>query len=112
MVALSDLLTSCQNVVQAINGLAQTYINVQGAQNVAAISAATLVKAGPGRVAQIVVTTAGAVGAVYDANQSTATTNKIYTIPAVVGSYTVNMPTSYGIVVAPGAAQVVAIGYS
>lgn len=112
MAALSDLLTSCQNVVQAINGLAQTYINVQGAQNVAAISAATLIKSGPGRVAQIVVTTAGAAGAVYDANQATATTNKIYTIPAAVGSYTVNMPTSYGIVVTPGAGQVVAIGYS
>lgn len=112
MASMSDILTTAQNIAQAINGVAQTYLSVQGAKNQADIATATLVKSSAGRVATIVVTTAGAVGSVYDANLATLTTNKIYTIPNVVGSYTVNMPTSYGIVVAPGAGQVVAVGYS
>jgi hypothetical protein len=112
MASLSDILTTAQNLVQAVNGLAQSYLGVQGTKNQADVSTATLIQSGPGRLATIVVTTAGAVGAVYDANSASLTTNKIYTIQNVVGSYTVNMPTKYGIVIAPGAGQVVAIGYS
>lgn len=113
MAGLSDILTTAQNIVTAINGLAQTYLNVQGAKNSPNISAATLVKSGPGRIAQVSVTTAGsAVGAIYDANASAATTNKLYDIPMTVGVFVVNFPTSYGLVVAPGTGQVVSISYS
>lgn len=113
MAALSDVITVAQNIVTAINALAKTYLSVQGAKNAAEISTATLVSTGPGRIATVSVTTAGsAAGAIYDAAASAATTNKLYTIPDVVGVYPLNLPTSYGIVVAPGSGQVVTIGYS
>lgn len=113
MAALSDVITVAQNIVTAINALAKTYLAVQGSKNAANVSSATLVSTGAGRIATVSVTTAGsAAGAVYDAAVVTATTNKLYSIPNTVGVYLVNLPTSYGIVVAPGSGQVVAIGYS
>lgn len=113
MASLSDILTSAQNVVQAINGLAQTYLTVQGGINKADISVATLLKSESGRVATVVVTTAGsAPGAVYDGKLATVTTNKLFDIPNTTGIYVVNMPANYGIVVAPGTGQIVAVGYS
>jgi hypothetical protein len=113
MSSLSDILTAAKNIVTAINGAAQTYLNVQGAQDAVNISSATLVKSGAGRVAVISVTTAGTTtGSVYDANSSAATTGKIYVIPNTVGVVFVNMPVSLGIVVSPGTGQIVSISYS
>jgi len=113
MASLPDILTSAQNLVNAVNNVATTYLNVQGAKNAAALTTATLVKSSPGRVAVVSILTAGsAVGAIYDANALGVTTGKIYTIPMTVGVVIVNLPTSYGIVVAPGSGQVVTISYS
>ena len=112
MSSLTDILTAAKNIVTAINGAAQNYINVQGAQSLANITAPTLVKASAGRVVVVSVSVAGAVGAIYDANSATATTNKLYVIPAATGVVILNIPTNFGIVVAPGAGQVVAISYS
>lgn len=112
-VSPSDILSVFRNVVQAINNAAQTYLNVQGAQNRAAIAAATLLKSGPGRIAVISVTTAGAAtGIIYDAATATATTNPIYIIPMAVGVYVVNLPYSFGLVVVPGTNQVLTASYS
>lgn len=112
MAGLSDILATAQNIAQAINGVASAYINVQGSKNTAGISAATLVKSGQGRIASVSVLVAGAAGAIYDANLAAATTNKIYVIPATLGVFVVNFPLSFGLVVAPGAAQVVSVSYS
>jgi len=112
MASLSDILTVAQNLVQAVSGVAQTYLNVQGSQTQATITAATLVRVGAGRLAMVSVTTAGAAGAIYDTNDAALTNNKIYTIPPSLGVVFVNLPVSYGIVVAPGAAQVVSVSYS
>lgn len=111
--SLSDALTVLRNMVQAINGAAQTYLNVQGAQNSSGISAATLVKVGAGRVAAISVTTAGTgMGTIYDSSSATAPLNPIYVIPEAVDRYEVNLPVGIGIVVVPGTDQVLAISYS
>ncbi len=111
--SLTDILTSAQNLVTAVNGLIQNFLTIQGVTNKANISAATLVKQGAGRVATVVVTTAGsAAGAIYDTNAATSTNNPIYTIPNTAGAVFVNMPVNMGIVVAPGTGQVVAISYS
>lgn len=110
--SLSDLLTVGKNIVTAINGAMQNYLNVQGVQNKANISTATLVQTGPGRVASVVVTTAGSAGAIYDTNSTASTANLIYVIPNVVGVVFLNMPVNNGIVVAPGASQVVTVSYS
>lgn len=112
MASLSDILATAQNIAQAINGVASGYVNVQGSKNTAAIATATLVKSGAGRIASVSILVAGAAGKIYDANSATATTGQVYVIPATVGVFVVNFPLSFGLVVAPGAAQVVSVSYS
>jgi hypothetical protein len=113
MSSLSDILTVAKNVVTAINGMAQTYLNVQGLQNSGSLTAATLVQLGSGRVATVSVTVAGsAVGKIYDANTAASTTNPVYVIPMTVGVIFVNMPVGIGLVVAPGTGQSVTVSYS
>lgn len=111
-VSLSDISTTAQNIVTAINGLITAYTNVQGAQNTTVITTATLVRLGSGRICTVIVLVAGAAGAVYDANASSLTTGKIYVIPAVLGVYVVNFPVTNGIVVTPGAGQTVSVSWS
>ncbi len=112
--SFDSLLTAAQNIAQAINGVSKTYTDVQGAQNYPEITggAPVLVKTGNGRIAMISVTTAGAVGAVYDTNDATLTNRQIYAIPATIGAFFVNLPFSYGLVVAPGAGQIVTVSWS
>jgi hypothetical protein len=77
------------------------------------ITANTLVKATPGRVAKISVIVAGAAGSVHDAATigAAGATNNLGVIPAVIGLYTFDMHVSNGIVVKPGAGQTLAISY-
>jgi len=111
--SLSDILTTAKNVVTAINGMAQTYLAVQGAQSQALISVATLVKNTSGRICTISVTTAGsATGTIVDSNNASNTARVIYVIPEAVGEYVVNLPTNYGILVIPGTSQVLTVSYS
>jgi len=113
MASLDDILTASKNVVTAINNAATTYLNVQGAQNAAHLTASTLVRTGAGRLCTVIVTTAGsATGLVYDSGSTSVATTPIYVIPNTVGVYLVNMPVSFGIVVAPGSGQVVTISWS
>jgi hypothetical protein len=113
MASLSDLLTTAKNIASAINGVAQTYVAVQGAQIRHNMTAATVVSTTQGRLAMVSVTTAGsAVGVIYDANATGITTRPIYTIPNTVGVVFVNLPVVYGVVVAPGTGQAVTVSYS
>ena len=112
-VSPSDILTTLKNIVTALNNASQSYLNVNGQQNLASITAATVVKSTPGRVATVSVIVAGsAAGKVYDATTASATTNPIFVIPTTVGVTIVNIPTLYGIVVAPGTGQTVTVSYS
>ncbi len=111
--SLSDLLSVAKNIAQAINALAQAYLNVQGAQNFAGITSPTVVKISSGRIAVISVTVAGnAPGIVYDGALLTATTKPLYVIPNTVGAYVVNLPASFGITISPGAGQTVSGSFS
>lgn len=113
MSSLSDILTAAKNIVTALNGAAQTYINVNGARLQSAISASTLISSVPGRLATISVTTAGSTaGTIYDSNSASVTTAPIYTIPNAVGVVVVNMPVINGVLVVPGTGQVVTVSYS
>ncbi len=113
MASLSDLLTTAKNIASAINGVAQTYVFVQGAQVRQNITAATVVRAGQGRLATVSVTTAGsAVGTIYDSASTSITTRPIYTIPNTVGVVSVNLPVVYGVLVTPGTGQAVTVSYS
>ena len=112
-VSLSDLLTALKNAVTGINSLAQNYLNVQGAQNFAGLTAATTVKTSAGRIANISVIVAGsATGAVYDSAATGNTAKPLYVIPTTVGVYVVNLPASFGITIAPGSGQTVSGSFS
>lgn len=111
--SLSDLLSAAKNIVTAINALAQSYLNVEGAQNFAGLTAATIVKPSAGRIARISVINAGAAtGFVYDSVNVGATTKPLYVIPMTVGVFEVNLPTSFGILIAPGTGQTVSGSFS
>ena len=111
--SLTDILTVAKSLAIAINSLAQTYLNVQGAQNFAGITAATVIKPSSGRVAVISVTVAGsAPGMVYDAAATGVTTKPLCVIPNTVGPFLVNMPTSFGLLVVPGTGQTVSGSFS
>lgn len=113
MSSLTDILTATKNVVTAINGAAQTYLNVNGVQSQTKITTATLVKSGQGRIVSVSVIVPGtAAGMVYDAAIATATTAPVCTIPIVAGVFYVNMPVSNGIVIVPGSGQTISISYS
>jgi len=77
------------------------------------ITAATVVKTGAGYLGRISVTTAGSAGAVYDyaTTSGTGAASLIAVIPAVVGTYAFDWPVTAGIVIAPGASQVVSVAY-
>jgi hypothetical protein len=113
MASLSDLLTTAKNIASAINGVAQTYVAVQGARILQAITATAVVNNAAGRLAMVTVTTAGAsAGVIYDADATGITTRPIYIIPNTIGVVFVNLPVAYGIVVVPGTGQVVTVSYS
>ena len=46
MASLSDILTTAKNIASAINGAAQTYVTVQGAQTLQNITTPTVVSNG------------------------------------------------------------------
>ena len=109
----SDILTTLKNIVTALNAATQAYLDVNGQSDYANISAATVVKASPGRVASVSITTAGsASGVIYDGATTGATSRPVWIIPNTVGEAFVNFPMSYGILVVPGSGQVVAVSYS
>ena len=78
------------------------------------ITAATVIKATPGTLVRISVTTAGAVGSIHDAatTGAAAVGNLVGVIPAAVGVFEFQWPCKVGIIVSPGAAQVVSVAYS
>jgi len=113
MSSLSDILTAAKNIVTAINGLGQTYLQVSGSKVSSEISAAALLMVGQGRIARVIVTTAGSgAGSIYDASISTATSPKVFVIANTLGVTELNIPVDNGIVVAPGSGQVVTVSYS
>lgn len=79
------------------------------------ITSNTAVKASAGFVVTLVVLDAGSAnGGLFDAATvgAAAAANEIFAIPQVAGVYTINFPTTSGIVVKPGTGQTIAISYS
>ncbi len=109
----SDQLTIWRQLVQAVNNLATTILNINGAVNSPEISVTTLLKVGAGRVCIVSVTAAGStLGQVFDTNLVTSTANLVALIPQDVGVYVLNIPVALGIVINPGGGQVVTVSYS
>jgi len=79
------------------------------------ITAATVIKTGPGLIATVSVIVAGsAAGAVHNAatTGAAAVSNQVATIPAAIGLVPVRWGTVDGIVVVPGTGQTLAIAWS
>jgi hypothetical protein len=113
MASLADMLTTAKNIVTALNQLGQTYLQVQGTQQINGITTPTLVQSGQGRLCRVIVTVAGSGdGAIYDAASSSLTTGKVFLVPKDHGIYEVNLPINNGIVVAPGSGQTISVSYS
>jgi hypothetical protein len=111
----ADVLTAIKNIVTAMNGASQSYLNVQGQANSTAITGATVVKASAGRICSVSVITAGSsTGMIYDAASTGITSRPLYVIPDAVAlqPYVVNLPASFGILVVPGTSQKVTVSYS
>jgi hypothetical protein len=84
-----------------------------GSTNKLNITAATVVKATAGRACTVIVNVAGAAGTLSDCatTGAVAATNLVFAIPATVGVYKMDFPCLTGIVVTPGAAQVVSVSF-
>lgn len=113
MTSPDDILTAVKNIVTALNNYSQSYLNVNGSTNATGLTTATVVKASAGRVCTVSVIVAGSgAGTVYDGTVAGATKNPVFTIPMTAGVYVVNIPTLFGIVVAPGSGQTVTVSFS
>jgi hypothetical protein len=113
MRSISDILSSSQNIATALSNIAQTYLNAIGVRSKLDITATTLVYSTAGRIATVVVTVAGSsTGAIYDSNNASITTGKVFVIPNTVGITVLNFPVTNGIVVVPGTGQTVSVSYS
>lgn len=111
--SLTDILTTAQNVVTAINGLGQTFLNVSGKKSAPALTSSTYVSSAAGRVCMVSIVDGGsASGTIYDATSATDTSRPIFTIIDTPGIIEVNIPVIYGILVVPGTGQTVSISYS
>lgn len=88
--------------------------NTDGQYSRLNITAATVVKPASGRICKVCVNVAGAAGTINDVATTggAAAGNLVFAIPAVVGVYELNFPCLSGIVVVPGAAQVVSVSYN
>lgn len=114
MASLDDILSAAKNIAQALNNVAQTWVNNAGARSAVSITATTVVKSGQGRLVTIIVVVAGSgPGTVYDAGvMIPIPTAAIYTIPATLGVYPINLPVNYGITVTPGTGQTIVVGFT
>lgn len=116
-VSPSDILTALKNVVVALNNAAQAYKDVNGVSTTEAITAPTVLKVTPGRVATVSVIVAGSTtGMIYDSAQAAVLTAPLWVIPETAASdgepYRINMPTDSGILVVPGTGQSVTVSWS
>lgn len=112
-VSSADTLSVWRNLVQAVNGASQAYLQVQGLANSGTLDATALVKASAGRCCSVSVTTPGSsAGVIYDSTDVAATTNPIYSVAPSDSVQVVNLPVKFGIVFAPGTGMVAAVSYS
>jgi hypothetical protein len=85
----------------------------QGLSTSLNITAATVIKAAPGRLVRISVIVAGAAGTANDCTTTgaAAAANEIAVIPAAVGPVPLDWPCLAGIVVVPGTGQTIAVSF-
>lgn len=110
----ADILTSLQNAVQAVNTLSQTWITVAGAVTSPAYSADVVLTTKQGRVAYVSVIAGGTSGFLHNCQTIAAATdaNKLMAIPSAPGTYLAMVNFNNGLLLRPGAGQLVCVTYS
>jgi hypothetical protein len=114
--AYNSVNTSGFAAPQRLDANGAVITNGAGTKTQLNITTATVVQtvaAGAQRIVKFVVNVAGAAGGIYDASTTggASAASLIAVMPATVGVYEVNFPVASGIVVSPGASQVVAVSY-
>ena len=113
MSSLSDILTAAKNIVTAINGVGQIYLNVQGISRSGTLTSPTLVSSGQGRLASVSVVVAGSSAAtIYDSSAVGSLISTLAVIPNAIGVTVINMPYNNGLVVVPGTGMTLVVSYS
>ena len=114
MANLDDILTTQKNGVFAVNQVAENAFGVQGRKTALEITTGTVLHIGQAWVARVSVLVGGAVGTIYDANTvaSAITGQRVCIIPTTVGIHEIFMPVTRGIVVVPGAGQIVSVSFT
>lgn len=115
MASLDDILTTQKNGVVAINANNNIFLQSIGTVTSVSVSATTLVFTGSGRIVNMSVITAGsAAGLVHNASSvgGITTANALCVIPTTVGVHVCNQVFTNGLVIDPGAGQVVNVTYS
>ena len=111
-VSSADFFTVFQQISQGLYLWANSYLNVNGQANLAGFTTPMQVKNQPGRLATVVVLTAGSSpGMAYDSASATPT-KPLYQIPNTVGFYPVNLPTNIGLYVVPGTGQQLTVAFA
>lgn len=84
---------------------------VKGRQSALNVTGTGLIKGGSGRVAVVIVNTAGAQGTLSDTLTTPAASNLIFNVPATAGIYVLDFPFSNGLYYTPGSGQVISISF-
>jgi hypothetical protein len=114
MSSLSDILTTMQNGVTAVNALTTATAQSVPASTSGQLAADKLVQIGFVRVLGVSIVAGGAVGGLYDAASVALATSgtQVYVTDTVEGFFPMNMIFKDGLVYKPGAAQAVVIFYT
>jgi hypothetical protein len=111
----ADFLTGLQNAVQAINTLAQTWSSIQGVASSPAYASDTVITIKQGRVAYVSIIAGGsAAGYIHNCQTvaAAADSNKLMLLPQTTGIYAAACNFNNGLVIKPGAGQLVSVTYS
>ena len=114
LAANTALNTSNAYAAQRLDAQGELRVEHGGVLSALNITAATVVKATPGRLVRINVIVAGsAAGTANDCTTTAAAAaaNQIVTIPASVGQVGIEWPCLAGIVVVPGTGQTLSVAY-
>lgn len=114
MASLADILTTAQNITNALNGFVTATNRLIPPYTSGQVSASALIQTGFVRVTGISVYAGGAVGALHDAASLALAVSgtEIYQVPTTEGYIACDMVFKDGLVYIPGAGQIAAFFYS
>ena len=114
MPGLTDILTTAQNLVQAVNGVGQALARGQGNITSATVTGTTQICTGGGYLVNVSVAVAGTtVGKIYNSatTGAAAAENLLATAPNTLGVVPLGEAFTLGLVITPGSGQSLNVTY-